>query len=110
MQPPRSGYRVFSSAAPLRMWVWAIEQKGRRGFAIQADSADANAVKRAAVVAAQAAIPYLKQGGRIVTIGSNAAQRVPFGTLTVHSLTKSMVASTPDRRRRRPQNRSIMGS
>lgn len=113
--------------------VRSIEQKGRRGFAIQADSADAVAVKRsvdqaaamlggldilvnnagiarvgafadqpladidamlnvnvrAAVVAAQAAIPYLKQGGRIVTIGSNAAQRVPFGALTVYSLTKS---------------------
>jgi NAD(P)-dependent dehydrogenase (short-subunit alcohol dehydrogenase family) len=110
-----------------------IEQKGRRGFAIQADSADAAAVKRsvneaaallggldilvnnagiarvgafadqpladidamlnvnlrAAVVAAQAAIPYLKQGGLIVTIGSNAAQRVPFGGLTVYALTKS---------------------
>lgn len=113
--------------------VRAIEQKGRRGFAIQADSADADAVKRsvdeaaamlggldilvnnagiarvgafaeqpladidamlnvnvrAAVVAAQAAIPYLKPGGRIVTIGSNAAQRVPFGGLTVYALTKS---------------------
>lgn len=113
--------------------VRAIEQKGRRAFAIQADSADAAAVKRsvdeaaallggldilvnnagiarvgafadqpladidamlnvnvrAAVVAAQAAIPYLKPGGRIVTIGSNAAQRVPFGALTVYALTKS---------------------
>jgi 3-oxoacyl-[acyl-carrier protein] reductase len=110
-----------------------IEQKGRRGFAIQADSADAAAVRRsvdqaaallggldilvnnagiarvgafaelpladidamlnvnvrAAVVAAQAAIPHLKRGGRIVTIGSNAAQRVPFGGLTVYALTKS---------------------
>jgi len=113
--------------------VAAIEQKGRRAFAIQADSADAAAVKRsvdeaaamlggldilvnnagiarvsafvdlsladidamlnvnvrAAVLAAQAAIPYLKQGGRIVTIGSNVSQRVPFGGLTVYALTKS---------------------
>jgi NAD(P)-dependent dehydrogenase (short-subunit alcohol dehydrogenase family) len=111
----------------------AIRQKGRRAFAIQADSADAVAVKRsvdeaaallggldilvnnvgiarvgafvdlgladidamlnvnvrAAVLAAQAAIPYLKQGGRIVTIGSNVSQRVPFGGLTVYALTKS---------------------
>jgi 3-oxoacyl-[acyl-carrier protein] reductase len=111
----------------------AIKEKGRRAFAIQADSADAVAVKRsvdgaaamlggldilvnnagiarvsafvdlgladidamlnvnvrAAVLAAQAAIPYLKQGGRIVTIGSNVSQRVPFGGLTVYALTKS---------------------
>ena len=44
---------------------------------------------RAAVLAAQAAIPYLKQGGRIVTIGSNVSQRVPFGGLTVYALTQS---------------------
>jgi NAD(P)-dependent dehydrogenase (short-subunit alcohol dehydrogenase family) len=113
--------------------VAAIERKGRRAFAIQADSADAAAVKRsvdeaatmlggldilvnnagiarvsafvdlgladidamlnvnvrAAVLAAQAAIPYLTQGGRIVTIGSNVSQRVPFGGLTVYALTKS---------------------
>ena len=110
-----------------------IEQKGRRAFAIQADSADAAAVKRsvleaaallggldilvnnagiarvaafvdldladidamlnvnvrAAVLAAQAAIPYMKQGARIVTIGSNVSHRVPFGGLTVYALTKS---------------------
>ena len=113
--------------------VKAIEQRGRRGFAIQADSADAASVKRsvleaaamlggldilvnnagiarvgpfvdarlddidamlnvnvrAAVLAAQAAIPYLKHGGRIVTIGSNVSQRVPVGGLTVYALTKS---------------------
>lgn len=113
--------------------VKTIEQKGRRAFALQADSADAAAVRRsvdeaaamlggldilvnnagiarvgpfvnlslgdidamlsvnvrAAVLAAQAAIPHLKQGGRIITIGSNAAQRVPFGGLTVYALTKS---------------------
>ncbi len=113
--------------------VRAIENKGRRALAIQADSADAAAVKRsvgeaveglggldilvnnagiarsgtvaemrladidallnvnvrAAVLASQAAIPYLKQGGRIVSIGSNLAERVPFPGLTVYSLTKS---------------------
>lgn len=121
------------STARAAALVVEIEKKGRRGFAIQADSADAAAVKRsvdeaaamlggldilvnnagiarvgpfidlglagidamlnvnvrAAVLAAQAAIPYLKQGGRIVTIGSNVAQRVPFGGLTVYALTKS---------------------
>lgn len=110
-----------------------IEGKGRRAFAIRADSADAAAVKRsveeaaarlggldilvnnvgiarvgafadlgladidamlnvnvrAALLASQAAIPHLKQGGRIVTIGSNVAERVPFGGLTVYALTKS---------------------
>jgi len=121
------------STARAAALVAEIEKKGRRGFAIQADSADAAAVKRsvdeaaamlggldilvnnagiarvgpfvdlgladidamlnvnvrAAVLATQAAIPYLKQGGRIVTIGSNVAQRVPFGGLTVYALTKS---------------------
>lgn len=113
--------------------VQAIEHKGRRGFAIQADSADPAAVKRsvddaasalggldilvnnvgiarvgpladmaladidallnvnvrAAVLASQAAIAYLKPGGRIVSIGSNVAERLPFGGLTVYALTKS---------------------
>lgn len=113
--------------------VRAIEDKGRRGFAIQADSANPEAVKRsveaafgvfgsldilvnnagiarvgafadmsltdidallnvnvrAAVLAAQAAIPYLGQGGRIITIGSNVAERVPVAGLTMYSLTKS---------------------
>lgn len=113
--------------------VRAIEAKGRRGFAIRADSADPNAVKssveeaagklggldilvnnvgisrdgefasmsladidallnvntRAAVLAAQAAIAHLKQGGRIITIGSCVAERVPFPGLTVYSMTKS---------------------
>lgn len=117
--------------------VKAIEDKGRRGFAIQADSADPTAVKRsvdeaaarlggldilvnnvgiarvgsfmemqlddinamlnvnvrAALLASQAAIPYLKKGGRIITIGSNVAERVPFGGLTVYALTKSALLS-----------------
>ncbi|MBP0649795.1 SDR family NAD(P)-dependent oxidoreductase, partial [Mycobacterium tuberculosis] len=106
--------------------VRAIEQKGRRALAIQADSADAAAVKRsveeaaaalggldilvnnagiarmgpfaelsladldallhvnvrAPMLAAQAAIPHLTAGGRIITIGSSAADRVPFGGIT----------------------------
>lgn len=113
--------------------VRAIEAKGRRGFAIQADSADAVAVKasvegaaaklggldilinnagiarggpvaemsladidaildvnvRSVVLASQAAIPLLPQGGRIISIGSNLAERVPFGGVTVYSMSKS---------------------
>ena len=113
--------------------VKTIQNKGRRAFAIQADSADAAAVKRsvdeaastlggldilvnnvgtarvgafvdmsladidtllnvnvrAAVLASQAACAYLQPGGRIISIGSNVAERVPFGGLTVYSLTKS---------------------
>jgi NAD(P)-dependent dehydrogenase (short-subunit alcohol dehydrogenase family) len=113
--------------------VRAIEHKGRRGLAIQADSADRDAVKqsvadtvgslggldilvnsagiarvgafvnmtaedidallninvRAAVFASQAAIPHLGSGGRIITIGSNVAERVPVAGLTMYSMTKS---------------------
>ena len=113
--------------------VRAIEAKGRRGFALQADSADAAAVKRsvdeaarslggldilvnnagiarggplaeqsladidallavnirAVVLASQAAIAHLPEGGRIVSIGSCLAERVPFGGVTVYSMTRS---------------------
>jgi 3-oxoacyl-[acyl-carrier protein] reductase len=117
--------------------VRAIEGKGRRGIAIQADSADGEAVRRAVaeaaqalggldilvnnagiarvgpfaemspadiddqlavnirgvLVASQAAIPHLRQGGRIITIGSNVAESVPFGGITVYALTKSALVS-----------------
>jgi 3-oxoacyl-[acyl-carrier protein] reductase len=113
--------------------VRAIEAKGRRGFAIQADSADAAAVKRSVdeaaqrlggldilvnnagiarggpvaeqsladidallavnirsvILASQAAIAHLPEGGRIVSIGSCLAERVPFPGITVYSMTKS---------------------
>lgn len=113
--------------------VRAIEAKGRRGLAIQADSADPAAVRhsveaavsglggldilvnnagigrvgpitglsladidallninvRAAVLASQAAIPHLGQGGRIISIGSTLAERVPFAGSTVYAMTKS---------------------
>jgi NAD(P)-dependent dehydrogenase (short-subunit alcohol dehydrogenase family) len=114
-----------------------IEAKGRRGLAIQADSADPAAVRRlvdeaaqglggldilvnnagiarmgavadmslddidalldvnvrAAVLAAQAAIPHLKEEGRIVIIGSSVADRVPAAGLAVYSMTKSALVS-----------------
>ena len=117
--------------------VRAIEAKGRRGVAIQADSADPAAVKRsvddaanslggldilvnnagiargglvaeqsladidallavnirAVVLASQAAIAHLPDGGRIISIGSGLAERVPFGGVTVYSMTKSALLS-----------------
>lgn len=117
--------------------VRAIEAEGRRGFAIQADSADPAAVKRsvneavaalggldilvnnagialygtiedfrledidallavnvrAPVLAAQAAIPHLASGGRIITIGSAGADRIVGATGTVYFMTKSALQS-----------------
>ena len=117
--------------------VRAIEAKGRRGHAIQADSADAAAVKRSVdeaaeslggldilvnnagiarggpvaemsladidaildvnvrsvVLASQAAIPHLKEGGRIISIGSCLGERVPFPGVTVYSMSKSALLS-----------------
>jgi 3-oxoacyl-[acyl-carrier protein] reductase len=113
--------------------VRAIEAKGRRGIAIQADSADAARVKqsveeaaeklggldilvnnagiarggplaemsltdidaildvnvRAVVLASQAAIPHLSEGGSIISLGSCLAERVPFPGVTVYSMSKS---------------------
>ncbi|PZA13226.1 oxidoreductase [Rhodopseudomonas palustris] len=113
--------------------VRAIEGNGRRGFAIQANSADPAALKsavdeaavklggldilvnnagighvgpitelgladldallnvnvRAVVLASQAAIPHLREGGRIISIGSTLAERVPFAGSTVYAMTKS---------------------
>jgi len=113
--------------------VRAIEDGGRRGLAIQADSADPAAVKRSVdeaveglggldilvnsvgiarmgafvdlsladidallnvnvrstVLATQAAIPHLGRGGRIITIGSNVAERAPFPGMAGNSLSKS---------------------
>lgn len=113
--------------------VRAIEAKGRRAVAIQADSADPAAMAalvgrtvealggldilvnnagiarqgmvaemsladidallnvnvRAAVLVAQAAIPHLNEGGRIVFIGSCLADRITAPGVTVYSVTKS---------------------
>lgn len=44
---------------------------------------------RAAALASQAAIAHLGQGGRIITIGSCLAERVPYPNLTVYSMSKS---------------------
>lgn len=48
-----------------------------------------NVNARAAALASQAAIAHLGQGGRIITIGSCLAERVPYPNLTVYSMSKS---------------------
>lgn len=48
-----------------------------------------NVNARSAVLASQAAIPHLREGGRIITIGSCLAERVPYPNLTVYSMSKS---------------------
>ncbi len=117
--------------------VRGIEAEGRRGVAIQADSADPVAIKRsvdeavaalggldilvnnaaialygtiedikiedidallavnvrAPVLAAQAAIPHLAPGSRIITIGSAGADRIVGATGTVYFMTKSALQS-----------------
>lgn len=114
-----------------------IEKLGRKGVAIQANSADAAAVKhsvdetvkslggldilvnnagivvhekfedlklenidkilavniRAVVLATQAAIPHLSDGGRVINIGSCLAERVAWPGLSVYSMTKSALIS-----------------
>jgi 3-oxoacyl-[acyl-carrier protein] reductase len=119
--------------------VSAIKAQGRKGVAIQADSADVAAVQasvektvkvlggldvlvnnagilrigelkdnsledidaildvnvRSPIVASKAALAHLTNGGRIITIGSYFADRVPAPVLTVYSASKSaMVAFT----------------
>ena len=117
--------------------VRAIEAKGRKGFAFQADSADPAAVKRSVddaaaalggldilvnnaaiviydtiagmgldsidallnvnirspILAAQAAIPHLGEGGRVIGIGSAGADRIVGDTGTVYYMTKSALHS-----------------
>jgi len=117
--------------------VKSIEDEGHRALAIQADSGDPEAIKRAvsetvealggldilvnsAAVAqggmiadtditafqqmmdvnvrgpllfAQAAIPHLSAGGRIISIGSSLADRVPFPGVTAYSMTKSALVA-----------------
>jgi 3-oxoacyl-[acyl-carrier protein] reductase len=117
--------------------VRAIEGKGRKALAIQADSADPVAVKRSVneavealggldilvnnaaivlydsiaevsvahidamlkvnlqspVLASQAAIPHLKEGSRIISIGSAGAERIVGETGTVYYMTKSALHS-----------------
>jgi 3-oxoacyl-[acyl-carrier protein] reductase len=115
----------------------AIKAKGRKGVAIQADSANVTAVQasvektvkelggldilvnnagilrvgglndnsledidalldvnvRSPIVASKAALAHLTKGGRIITIGSYFADRVPAPVLTVYSATKSALVA-----------------
>ena len=117
--------------------VRAIRDHGRKGVAIQADSADVSAVQasiektvrelggldilvnnagilrvgglkdnsledidalldvnvRSPIVASKAALAHLGKGGRIITIGSYFADRVPAPVLTVYSATKSALVA-----------------
>lgn len=113
-----------------------IERAGRRGLAIEADAAVAQAAAdavertvdelgrldvlvnnagifplgpveemslevvdrtlalhtRAPFLASRAAIPHLGPGGRIITIGSCFAERVPYPGLTLYSMSKAALA------------------
>lgn len=48
---------------------------------------------RAVFVATQAAVPHMREGGRIITIGSVTADRSGFAGSSVYSMTKGAVAS-----------------
>lgn len=48
---------------------------------------------RAPLVASQAAARHMKAGGRILSIGSNLAERVAFPGITLYSMTKSALVS-----------------
>lgn len=117
--------------------VKAIEAKGRKGVAIQADSSDPAAIKRSVdeavselggldilvnnaaiifynliadisveeidamlgvnvrspILAAQAAIPHLPSGGRIISIGSAGSDRIVGEPGSVYYMTKSALQS-----------------
>ncbi|KUH92599.1 SDR family oxidoreductase [Mycobacterium sp. IS-1556] len=109
-----------------------VTAQGRRGLAIQADSASVDVVAaveqtnaelgrvdilvnnagvfpygpiddvsvdeidrtlaihaRAVYLASQAALRHMPEGGRIVSIGSNLAERVPFPGVTLYSMSKA---------------------
>lgn len=115
----------------------SIRASGRSGFAVQADSADTRAIRRAVkesvetlggldilvnsaavgmtgaiadidldeyqrmmdinvrgpLAFSQAAIPHLTHGGRIISIGSSLAERVPFPGVTPYAMSKSALLS-----------------
>lgn len=117
--------------------VSSIQNLGRRGLALRADSADPEAIKRAVsesvkvlggvdilvnsaavglsgaiadidlveyqmmmdinvrgpLACVQAAIPHLPKGGRIISIGSALADRVPFPGVTAYAMSKSALLS-----------------
>lgn len=48
---------------------------------------------RAPVLFSKAAIPHLSSGGRIIFVGSNLADRVPFAGVTAYAMSKSALLS-----------------
>jgi 3-oxoacyl-[acyl-carrier protein] reductase len=125
---------TYRQAAPgAQAVVTAIEAVGRRGWAVQADSADAVAVAqavetvvgrfgrldilvnnagifpngpfedvtvdeidrtlavnvRAVFVASQAAARHMRAGGRIISIGSCFAERVPYAGVSLYAMSKA---------------------
>ena len=48
---------------------------------------------RGVLLTTQAALAHIPDGGRIITIGSNVGEAVPFGGLTVYSASKSALES-----------------
>lgn len=48
---------------------------------------------RAPVLFAKAVIPHLREGGRIVTIGSALGERVPFPGISIYAMSKSALNS-----------------
>jgi 3-oxoacyl-[acyl-carrier protein] reductase len=47
---------------------------------------------RAPFLAAQAALRHMGEDGRVITVGSNVAERTPFGGLALYSMSKSALA------------------
>ncbi|MBB4858803.1 NAD(P)-dependent dehydrogenase (short-subunit alcohol dehydrogenase family) [Novosphingobium chloroacetimidivorans] len=126
-----------SAAEEAQKVVKSIEGAGCRAIAIQADSADPQAIARsvdevvsklggvdilvnsaaighsgmiadldladyqrvmdvnvrAPVLFAKAVIPHLKDGGRIITIGSALGERVPFPGITIYAMSKAALTS-----------------
>lgn len=52
-----------------------------------------NVNMRGVFLTTQAALKHIPDGGRIITIGSNAGERVQFGGITVYAATKSALES-----------------
>ena len=55
--------------------------------------AQLNVNVRGVMLTTQAALRHMPKGGRIITIGSNVGEKVPFGGITVYSATKSALES-----------------
>lgn len=55
------------------------------------DQLDVNV--RGVMLTTQAALRHIPDGGRIITIGSNVGEKVPFGGITVYAATKSALES-----------------